>query len=207
MVFCGLDGAGKTTILNTMHEMFIDLLKSKKVFYGYWRPFCIPEIKKLLRCAKYGDSSNKTLMVHERPPKGKIVSLLKLLYYCFDYMLGPIKYAGIRNRGGVAMFDRHYIDIIVHPQRFELGLPKSCIRFFYKFLPKPDFTFFLWASPEVIHSRKMEFTHEQINDQIKAYHTAGSGIKNFIPIETNRTVTEEIDEILYHLTQKLNEFL
>ena len=204
IVFCGLDGAGKTTILDTMNQMFVNLLKSKKVFYGYWRPFCIPEIKKLLRRNKKDEPSGKVLDANERPPRGKIISLFKLFYYCIDYMLGPFRYAGIRNRGGIVMFDRHYIDIIIHPQRFEMGLSEKVLRFFYRFIPKPDSTFFLWASPQEIHHRKAEFTYEQIEDQIKHYNNVGNQIKNYIPIETNKTVPEEIDEILFHITQRIN---
>ena len=35
LAFCGLDGAGKTTILDELNKIFVGLLKNKKVYYGY----------------------------------------------------------------------------------------------------------------------------------------------------------------------------
>jgi thymidylate kinase len=203
LAFCGLDGAGKTTILNQMNEIFVDLLKSKKVFYSYWRPFFLPEMRKL-----FGRRNSKAIInrvaAREKPPKGKLMSCVKLLYYWIDYILGISKYGSIRNRGGIVLFDRHYIDMAVHPQRFEMNLSKGLIMFLYKFIPKADFTFFLWATSEEIYQRKEEFTKEEISEQIADYNNTGKFIKNFIPIHTNKTIAEEIDEILFHITKTKN---
>ena len=200
--FCGLDGAGKTTILDELNTIFVDLLKSKKVFYGYWRPFVLPEIRELLgrKNSKSGidKSSLKGRNVNEpeKKPKNFIVSLVKSLYYVMDYCLAPLKYGKIRNRGGVVLFDRHYVDMVVHPQRFEMKLPRWLLLFLYLFIPKVDYTFFLWCTPDEIHQRKQEFSKEEISQQIEIYQKVGRRIKNFIPIHTNRSIAEEIDEIL-----------
>lgn len=207
LAFCGLDGAGKTTILDELNDIFVSLLKKKKVYYGYWRPFVIPEIRELFGKKNSKDGidqtaqKGKTIVEPERKPKNKLVSLVKLLYYWIDYMLAPFKYGGIRSRGGVVLFDRHYVDMAVHPHRFEMGISRRLILFFYRIVPKADYTFFLYCTPEEILKRKQEFTADEIKKQIDNYMEVGKSIRNFVPVHTNTTIEEEIDEILSHVAK------
>jgi thymidylate kinase len=202
LAFCGLDGAGKTTILNNLNKIFINVLKENKVFYSYWRPYLLPELKELFGKKNNKKSSTPVIMATDRKPKNIIISMVKLLYYVLDYIFGSLKYIGKSKKGGVVLFDRHYIDTVVFPNRFQMYLPKSIFLFFYKFMPKPDITFFLWATPDEIHRRKIEFEKEEIKQQIEDYISVGNKIKGFTPIETNTTITEEIDEILHHISKK-----
>lgn len=208
LAFCGLDGAGKTTIIDELNDMFTDLLKSKKVFYGYWRPFVLPEIREL-----FGRENSKahvdkeaqkgvTVVEPEKKPSGRIASFIKFVYYWLDYMLANRKYGSIRERGGMAFFDRHYIDTVVFPLRFGLKVSKFTMLLFYKFIPKADYTFFLYCTPEEIRRRKEEFSIEEIKEQTMNYMSVGAKIKNFVPIETNKTIAVEIDEILSHIAKK-----
>ena len=207
LAFCGLDGAGKTTILDEMNDMFVGLLKSKKVFYGYWRPYVIPEIRELFgkKNSKSGvdkqSQKGVTVVEPEKKPKNAGVSFVKLCYFWLDYMLSGRKYGSIHQRGGMVLFDRHYIDMAVHPQRFEMRLPQWLILFLYKFIPKADYTFFLYCTPEEILQRKQEFTKEEIQGMTNDYIKVGKSIKNFLPIHTNTSIVEEIDEILTHISR------
>ena len=206
LAFCGLDGAGKTTILDELNDIFVGLLKSKKVYYGYWRPFVLPEIRELFgkKNSKAGidrdSQKGKTILEPERKPKNKLVSLVKLAYYWVDYVLALLKYGGIRNRGGIVLFDRHYVDMAVHPQRFEMNISQRIILALYRLIPKADYTFFLYCTPEEILQRKQEFTAEEIVEQTEKYMNVGNHIKNFIPIHTNKSIAKEIDEVLSHIT-------
>lgn len=202
IAICGLDGAGKTTILDELNDMFVNLLKKKKVYSGYWRPYVLPEIRELFgkKNSKAGVNKEaqkgKTIKSDNRKVSSPVVSFVKILYYWFDYILAGIKYGSVHQRGGIVLFDRHYIDMIVHPQRFGMNLPRWLMRFFYKFIPKPDRTFFLWCTPDEITARKQEFTKEEIQKMIDDYMEVGKYIKNFTPIHTNTTVESEICNIM-----------
>ena len=208
LAFCGLDGAGKTTILDELNSIFVNLLKSKKIFYGYWRPFVIPEIRELFGKKNSKDGIDQkaqkgvTVVEPEKKPRNKLVSMVKLLYYWIDYMCSPLKYGGIRSRGGMVLFDRHYVDMAVHPKRFEMSLPRWLILLLYKLIPKADYTFFLYCTPEEILQRKQEFTKKEIQEMTDDYLKVGKRIKNFIPIHTNTSIAEEIDEILSHISKR-----
>jgi len=170
------------------------------VFFSYWRPYLLPELRVLLRKKRKNEDDTPIVMAMNRKPRNRVISIIKLLYYVFDYIFGSLKYIGIRSKGGVVLFDRHYIDTVVFPYRFEMSLPESVFLFFYKLMPKPDFTFFLWATPNEIHKRKIEFTKEEIQQQINDYNLVGSKIKGFVPVETNITITEEIEKIFFHIS-------
>lgn len=208
LAFCGLDGAGKTTILDEMNDMFIRLLKSKKVFYGYWRPYVIPEIRELFgkKNSKAGVDKQAqkgvTVVEPEKKPKNQVVSFVKLCYFWLDYVLAGRKYGSIHERGGMVLFDRHFVDMVVHPKRFEMKLPRWIILLMYKFIPKADYTFFLYCTPEEILKRKEEFSKEEIQQMMDDYMEVGKKFKNFVPIHTNTTIAQEIDEILSHIAIK-----
>lgn len=208
LAFCGLDGAGKTTILDEMNDMFVSLLKEKKVFYGYWRPYVIPEIRELFgkKNSKAGVDQKAqkgvTVVEPEKKPKNPIVSFVKFCYFWLDYMLSGRKYGSIHQRGGIVLFDRHYIDMAVHPLRFEMKLPRWIILLMYKFIPKADYTFFLYCTPDEILQRKQELTKEEIQKMTDDYLSVGKHFKNFVPIHTNTTIAQEIDEILSHIAIK-----
>lgn len=208
LAFCGLDGAGKTTIIDELNDMFVNLLKSKKVYEGYWRPYVLPEIRELFGNKNSKDGidvkaqKGKTVKEPERQPKGILSSLFKFAYYWLDYMLAPIKYGNIRSRGGMVLFDRHYVDMVVHPKRFEMKVPRGLMLFLYHFIPKADYTFFLYCTPEEIYERKKEFSKKEIMIQTNDYNVVGKNIKNFIPIHTNTSIAEETDEILSHIVKR-----
>lgn len=208
LAFCGLDGAGKTTILDEMNDMFVRLLKSKKVFYGYWRPYVIPEIRELFgkKNSKAGVDKQAqkgvTVVEPEKKPKNQVVSFVKLCYFWLDYVLAGRKYGSIHERGGMVLFDRHFVDMVVHPKRFEMKLPRWIILLMYKFIPKADYTFFMYCTPEEILKRKEEFSKEEIQQMMDDYMEVGKKFKNFVPIHTNTTIAQEIDEILSHIAIK-----
>lgn len=208
IAFCGLDGAGKTTILDELNQIFVDLLKSKKVFYGYWRPMVLPEIRVLLGKKVIHDPSikelqkGKTIIEEGKKSKGKFVSIFKLIYYWIDYLLAPLKYGQIESRGGAVLFDRHYIDMVVHPQRFEMTIGRNLMLLLYRFIKKPNFTFFLWCTPKEILQRKQEFSREDISKMIDDYNEVGRHIKNYTPIHTNTTIDDEIAKIFGYIANK-----
>lgn len=208
LAFCGLDGAGKTTIINELNTMFVNLLKTKKVYYGYWRPFVIPEIREIFgkENSKAGvnqdEQVGKTIIEDNKKPKNKLVSIAKFIYYWIDYMLAFLKYGSIQQRGGVVLYDRHYIDMAVHPKRFDMDINSKLVMFMYKFIPKPDHTFFLYCTPEEIRLRKKEFSKEEIQEHIDLYMEKGKQIKNFTPLHTNTSITDELEEILNCISTK-----
>ena len=169
ITFSGVDGAGKTTILRE----FTELLQTKydrEVVEIRHRPSVLP----ILSAIKHGkkEAEKKTMEVLPRTGsnKSKLSSYIRFFYYLTDYVLGQwVIYFKYTRQGKVIIYDRYYFDFINDARRTNINLESGFVKFFYKFVFKPDMNIFLYAPPEVILSRKQEMDEESIIDLTKKY--------------------------------------
>lgn len=207
--FIGIDGAGKTTIIDVLYQDLLFILKKEKIYRGYWRPYFLPPIRSITsKITGTPDSffaesqtNNRILEQRIRNKEGSLVRkaayLAKFFYYWLDFLIGPsFVYNGIWSRGGVVLYDRGYVDMELMPERFEFSLPRGVMRFFRNFIPKPNFVFFLWAPPKVIHLRKKEFDEKDILTQVKQYRSLRNSISNFIDIDTSGDIANVKEKVL-----------
>lgn len=166
----GPDGAGKTTFIDYFAAQLADLqvkdLDSIRI--EHFRPHVFPNIKKLL--TGQDEQIEAFHDPHRAAPAGRLSSILRLIYYWLDYVVGY--WARIRQRcitGQTVIFDRYFYDFIVDPRRSRLSLPSGLTRAFLLLTPKPDIVFILTAAPETIYARKQELPLAEIDRQIEAY--------------------------------------
>ena len=171
ITFSGVDGAGKTTILRE----FTQLLESKynqEIIEVRHRPSILP----ILSAIKYGkkEAEKKTMEVLPRSGKNKskVSSYIRFFYYLTDYLIGQwILYFRYTKKGKIIIYDRYYFDFINDPKRTNINLDSKFMRFFYHFIFKPDINIFLYASPDVILSRKQEMDKDSIIELTAKYKT------------------------------------
>lgn len=171
ITFSGVDGAGKTTILteikNTLEKKY-----NKKVVVIRHRPSILP----ILSAIKHGkkEAEKKTMEVLPRTGVNSslISSLIRFTYYLFDYIFGQwIIFFRHSLKGDIIIYDRYYFDFINDGRRTNIKLNEKFIKFFYRFVFKPDINIFLYASPEIILSRKQEMDEKSIIELTKKYKT------------------------------------
>jgi thymidylate kinase len=224
IAFVGIDGAGKTTLLEALRKDFEFILKSDKVHQGYWRPFLLPELKALNPFAKKNTTPTQLaiagvrnegfpgdrVLMQRRSQKvrnpGKILYYhAKFLYYWLDFLVGPLcKFWSHWSRGGVALFDRAYIDMELMPERFDFRVSQRLMRVMRTFIPEPDATFFLWAPPEVIHTRKIEFEQTDIQRQIDEYMAYRNWCRQFIDVNTSAPLEAIKERVILALCEIRN---
>lgn len=167
----GVDGAGKTTILRE----FTELLQSKynqEVIEVRHRPSVLP----ILSAIKHGkkEAEKKTMEVLPRTGsnKSKLSSYIRFFYYLTDYVFGQwIVYFKYTRKGKTIIYDRYYFDFINDARRTNINLDSGFVKFFYKFVFKPEMNIFLFAPPEVILRRKQEMDEESIISLTEKYRT------------------------------------
>jgi thymidylate kinase len=171
ITFSGVDGAGKTTILREFKELLEKKYRRNVVELRH-RPSVLP----ILSAIKHGkkEAEKKTMEVLPRTGnnKSKLSSYIRFFYYLIDYILGQwiiLFKHGLR--GEIIIYDRYYFDFINDAKRTNIRLNENFIKFFYKFVFKPDMNIFLYAPPEVILSRKQEMDKESIVTLTKKYKT------------------------------------
>lgn len=115
VAFLGTDGSGKTTIINMIRPILESALHTQ-TYREHLRPNLLPSIGQLFgRPALIDPVTNP----HSSAPSGIIGSILRLVYYSLDYILGYwVKvYPILVKRPCVFIFDRYYYDLLYDPHR------------------------------------------------------------------------------------------
>ncbi|KIA97387.1 hypothetical protein OA88_21370 [Flavobacterium sp. JRM] len=203
ITFSGVDGAGKSTIIENVKIMIEKQLRKPVVVLRH-RPSVLPIISTLFRGKKAQESFENTLP-HSGTNKSLVSSLVRFVYYYTDYFLGQfiifIKYT---IRGYVVIYDRYYFDFIEDSKRSNLILSKKIAFLGYKLLLKPKFNFFLFADSGTILSRKKELDENVINELTTNYQNLFSKLDKRSNTAVYKTIeNKEINQTLHIVLQTL----
>lgn len=199
ITFSGVDGAGKTTILREFTEI-IEKKYNFKVKELRHRPSMLP----ILSAIKYGKekASKKSMEVLPRTGanKSKLSSYIRFFYYLVDYFIGQwVIYFKYTRKNIVVIYDRYYFDFINDSRRSNIDLNKKFVKYFYNLLLKPHLNIFLYASPEIILSRKKELDSETItiltNDYLLLFEEYSKTQKQIYRSIENINKIETLDEV------------
>lgn len=171
ITFSGVDGSGKSTILDGTAEA-ISYKYRKRVKVLRHRPSILP----ILSALRHGKKKAEQLSVAQLPRKGSnrnvFSSLLRFSWYAIDYVIGQwYVWLVYERRGYVVLYDRYFYDMIADPERTNFRLPASFTRMVSKLIRKPRLNFLLTATPEIIYKRKQELSKEDILVLTKRYRS------------------------------------
>lgn len=198
ITFSGVDGAGKSTIIEHT-RLIVEKKLRKRVVIIRHRPSLLP----ILSAITLGKEQAEKKVCSQLPRQGSnnnlISSLLRFAYYYTDYLFGQayvyLKYV---MWGHVVLYDRYYFDFIIDSVRSNIRLPRWMTRLGYLFIITPNLNFFLYADPATILKRKKELDHETIsqltNDYLSLFRQLGKSKSGaYHPIEnTNLEMTLSI---------------
>lgn len=191
----GVDGAGKSTIINAIKPVLDDATHNATVVQ-HLRPTWLPPLARLK--GKNAISTGPVLDPHGSKPSGVLGSLFRLIYLMLDYILGYwVKIRPkIAKQPTVVIFDRYAYDMVIDPQRFRIALPFQLIRWFTRAAPKPDLIFCLYCNPEVIVARKQELSLAEVARQVDALKEFAANEPRAVLISTEGTVEQARDQVL-----------
>ena len=153
LALLGPDGVGKSTLMEQMELLLEPCFRAKARFH--FRPHLFQRVT--------GDPVDKP---HAQPPRSTLAGWLKIFYYYTDHVVGYwFKQLPRLWKSTCIVFDRHFDDILVDPKRYRLQRSRFLVFVLRWLLPRPDITFILDASPEIVHGRKPELAIEEIRRQ------------------------------------------
>lgn len=149
----GPDGVGKSTLIDAMVKGVL-------------------QDQEILRIRNVGLLPRRTLPQvpvtepHKDPPYSPPVSLLKVGYVYFDYLLGWfLRLRPFLRKGGWVVLERGWWDMAVDPTRYRMRLPSRLMWKLGKVLPHPDLLLVLEAPAEVVFERKKELPVAELRRQ------------------------------------------
>lgn len=156
ITFSGVDGAGKSTIIEQTREILVKKYRKKVVVIRH-RPSLLPILSAWTKGKQAAEQHAAKTLPRQGTNTSTISSLFRFGYYYADYLFGQF-YIYVKHslRGEIVLYDRYYFDFINDSLRSNIRLPKWLTKGAYIFLLKPHFNFFLYADAKTILSRKEE---------------------------------------------------
>lgn len=162
LTLSGVDGAGKSTVIQLMKKELEDTYRKKVVLLRH-RPGILPILSSFIYGKEKAEYKASITIPRKGDNKSLLSSVLRFSYYYVDYLFGQffvfLKYT---SRGTVVLYDRYYFDFINDASRSNIRLNNKWIERLYYFIFKPDLNIFLYETPEVILKRKQEMNASQI---------------------------------------------
>lgn len=169
ITFSGVDGAGKSTIIENI-KFKVEKQLRKRVVVLRHRPSLLPILSAWVKGKEQAEQDTMSSLPRNGKNTAFLSSFIRFAYYYIDYLIGQfiihVKYV---RRGYVVIYDRYYFDFINDSKRSNIVLPKYIAEAGFMFLMKPKFNFFLYADATVILNRKKELDRETIENLTTNY--------------------------------------
>ena len=180
----GLDGAGKSTLIEAVRPDIENLLHVETRHY-HLRPHLFPSLAKMT--GREDDSISVVQNPHSKPPSGLLLSILRLIYYTFDYIIGfwVVLYPQLLQRPNVVFFDRYFYEYFVDPSRLRVNIPELVVKIISNIIPKPDLVIILKADPKLLCNRKPELPLSELSLQSQRMDNLARTLDNVVWIDTS----------------------
>jgi thymidylate kinase len=153
VVVLGLDGVGKSTIVEQLVDKLGPAFRRHRIFH--FRPQLIkPHL----------ETGVPETDPHGKPVRGAARSVARLLGFFADFWAGYLfVIRPLLACSGLVIFDRYFHDIMIDQKRYRYGGPLWLPRVLARFIPPLDLLFLvLDAEVDVILSRKREVVPEEM---------------------------------------------
>jgi thymidylate kinase len=198
----GVDGAGKSTVINAILPA-LNAATHNAAVVQHLRPTLLPPLARLK--GKKNVPAGPVLEPHGSTPSGRLGSLFRLVYLSLDYMIGYWLWTRpkIAKQPTVVIFDRYAYDMAIDPRRFRIGISNRVASWFAALAPKPDLIICLHGSPDVIAARKLELPLEETRRQLAALVDFAGREPCAVLVSTESSIEETRDMVLHSIFKLL----
>ena len=209
IAFIGADGAGKSTVIGRLLDIWPD--SSRYIYMGasveranYSLPTSRWSTRRKHRAmgSSLGEAEvlpPTAMMTSEQKrklPKNPLVKFVGLLNRVAEQWYRQMVIVSFKVRGYLVLCDRHFV-FDYCPDRPRQDLPLS-IRIHHWHLshlyPLPDLVIFLDAAPEVLFKRKPEWTIEHLERQREGILEQARHVPNFVSVDASRDIETVVAE-------------
>ncbi len=192
IVVLGTDGSGKSTVIDGIMPTLQDVC-SLGVVVKHLKPDLLPPLG-WFRGVRH-EAGYVCRDPHGSRPSGLLGSLFRITYLTVDYILGywfKVRIHLTKGERSCWIFDRYAYDMLIDPLRFRLKLPSWVIRFYLKFIPRPDMVLCLGGDPVLIDRRKPEIGLAEVSRQVALLKELCASLPQAHWIDTTSSLDETI---------------
>lgn len=191
----GPDGAGKSAVAARIATELASLFRGVQLHH-----LRIP----LGRCE---DKVTVITEPHAQPPRGLLLSCLKLSYMFAQSWLAHLVHVLVwLARGQLVLSDRYFLDYAVDPRRYRLtGATVRLASLLGDFSPQPDLQFVLDVPAAELQRRKPEVSLAESQRQRHEYAARIARLPNAILVNGERPLGEVASDVGNTILQLLND--
>jgi len=205
--FSGVDGAGKSTILEATRRLLSEKFRKKTVVIRH-RPSLLPILSSFIYGKQNAEKRAATKLPRQGTNKSKLKSLLRFAYYYSDHLFGRAYiFCKYQLRNYVVLYDRYYFDLIIDGKRTNIELDQALPKWLYRFVQKPKLNFFLYAPVETILTRKKELSPEAITTLTSNYKNLFDELANTYPQQYSSINNIHLEETLTFISQQVKQHI
>lgn len=193
------NGTGKSTFVNNLISRLSMLYNcdSSRFAIHHFRPSILPNLGTF--------EENKGMIKRElnfpKPhiagPTSFLLSIIRMLYYWFDYVIGvPYFLRKEVHYERYSFYNSYIYDLLVNPYRSGIKLPYWIRLCFAKMVKQPQIIFVLNTNLDIIYDRKQELTLSEIEKQSVLFGNIKKHFNNVYEIDANKQHEEMVDEAL-----------
>jgi thymidylate kinase len=195
----GPDGAGKSTVIEGLHR------ELSQVFRRTYRFHLRPRL-----LARAGAASAPVTDPHGLPPRGKLASLAKLVFFVLDAWVGhALCVSPLKRRSSLVIFDRYAQDMLADPLRYRLSTPRWLNAVLLRPIPPPDLWLILDAPAPVLLGRKAEVSEAACAAQLAGYRHLLQELPHAVGIDTAQpqqaSIAAACEAVLARMRERLAE--
>ncbi len=207
ITFSGLDGAGKSTLIEWLRTELERRSRRVAVFhmndhvgvYAYLRAIR-DRLRPRRAPAPHTPATRAPLLVAVRNAVIWSKSLRRLLYPIDLIVFWVYRLYVEKLRGRVLIMDRYFYDSLVDVSN---GHGTRWVRFLARLTPTPDLAVFLDISPEESFARKGEYSVEYLRARWRHYRTVAPWVRSALIVE-NRDLASTQRQLVRALEERLS---
>ena len=180
VVIAGPDGAGKSSLAGALASGGDD----GRILWLHHRPRMLP--------SRRGGLGDPVTDPYGDAPYPWPVSVMKVVYYWLDYLLGwVLRVRPALRRGGAAVIERGWWDLAADPRRYRMQRVEGVVRAFGALLPRPAHTFVLTADVELLQERTGDnLTAAELSAQMAAHRRVFAGRRAVTFLDASESVSQ-----------------
>ena len=179
--FLGVDGSGKSTLINEIKKTQKN--KFKTIKYLHLKPYFY-----------FLDKRTVIKNPQNCKPLPNFLTYFKLFFWLIDYKL--FFFLNKNKKNQLIIFDRYVHDLLVDPLRYKSKLSKNILKKILHFFPEPHLWIILKTRSKIIINRKNELSLYEITRQTNEYLKIAKTKKSIIIVNTNQSIKSCISIIL-----------